>query len=73
MTTTMELNELELERVAGGKTNPNMEPGKLPNIDKIINNKFYEWIATKIANWLQPPKPRDRKVNNDVDIYDVDI
>ena len=40
MTKAIELNELELERVAGGKVNPNMDPGKLPSIDKIINGKF---------------------------------
>ena len=73
MTKAIELNELELERVAGGKVNPNMEPGKLPGIDNMINGKFYDWLANKIVNWLQPPEPRKRQVDNNVNIYDVDV
>lgn len=72
------LRDEQLEMVTGGKVNTNMTPSG-PNIDKIINNRNYDWIADKIVEYLEKDNPnssyntRTRQVNNDVDIYDFDV
>ena len=68
-----------MNMVSGGKVNTNTpDPGKL-NIDKIINDPFYDWVADKIVEGLNKDDPnssyntRSREVNNNVDIYDFQI
>ena len=75
-TDTYEINILEMDRIAGGKTNKNPTPG--PGgfnkvVDEQLNGKNYDAIATLIVNAIQPPPPRDRAVDNSVDIYDIDL
>lgn len=71
------LCEEQLEMVTGGTVNTNMTP-KGPNIDKIINDKNYNYIADQIVGLINRDNPnssyntRTRAVNNDVDIYDFD-
>lgn len=70
--------EKQLEMVSGGTVNNNTTP-KGPNIDKIMNDKNYDWIADKIVEQLCKDDPnssynvRSRQVNNDVDIYSFEI
>ncbi len=71
---TARLNEEELSLVTGGKVNKNVDPGNLTRgVDIVINGKNYDALAQRIADFLCPPSPRTRKVNNDVDINDCDI
>ena len=68
-----EMNMNELEQITGGVNN-NPNPDKMdPGIDGIINGKNYDAIAQKIADWLNGDNDRSRNVNNNVDIYDIDI
>ena len=71
-TKTMELNASQMEKVFGGGGNPT--PNKLDApVDEILNGKNYNWIAQRIADWLNGDNNRSRNVNNDVDIYDTAI
>ena len=68
-----ELNLNQMVRITGGVNN-NPNPDKMdPGIDGIINGKNYDAIAQKIADWLNGDNDRSRNVNNNVDIYDIDI
>ena len=63
-----------LAGVTGGTVNKNPNPGKLDNgIDAILNGKNYDALAGRIADKLNPERPRTRAVDNTVDIYDCDI
>ena len=63
-----------MAQVGGGQTNKNPNPGKLDNgIDQIINGENYDALAKRIADLLNPDKPRSRNVDNCVDIYDCEI
>ena len=67
----MELNQMVW--ITGGVNN-NPNPDKMdPGIDGIINGENYDAIAQKIADWLNGDNERSRNVNNNVDIYDIDI
>lgn len=63
----------DLNGIAGGTTNGNPTPDKPVNLDKILNDKNYdliaEWLMKKFG-WIPP---RTRKINNQMDINDVDI
>lgn len=73
-TNKAELNLMELEGIHGGITHKNPTPDRYDRgIDQILNGKTYDWIAQKIADWLNGDTERSRKVNNKVDIYDTDI
>ena len=69
-----EMNILQLEAVCGGKNNKNPTLDR-PDaaIDSIVNGKNYDYIAQKIADWLNGDDTRSRGVNNSMNIYDVDI
>lgn len=73
---TFEKDSQALDKVAGGKVNKNITPG--PGgiggvVDSTLNGKNYDAVAEALLKKIQPPPPRSRKVNNDVDIYDVDV
>lgn len=78
MEKTLILCEEQLEMVTGGKVNPNMTPDG-PNIDRIINDEFYDWVADRIVEAMNEGNPnssyttRSRGVDNDVDIFDFEI
>ena len=67
-----ELNKEDLERVAGGKVNPNAD-GKGINIDTIINGENYDKLAEWFMRLFKLYPDRKRAVKNDVNINDVDI
>ena len=68
-----ELNLNQMEQITGGVNN-NPNPDKMdPGIDGIINGDNYDAIAQAIADWLNGDNERSRDVNNNVNIYDVDI
>jgi hypothetical protein len=75
-TDTLEINVLTLDQVTGGTVNKNPNPGTggfNKVVDEQLNGKNYDAIATLIVNAIQPPPPRDRAVDNSVDIYDIDL
>ena len=68
-----ELNLNQMVRITGGVNN-NPNPDKMdPGIDGIINGENYDAIAQEIADWLNGDNERSRNVNNNVDIYDIEI
>ncbi|MBQ7753394.1 MAG: hypothetical protein IJR80_07030 [Treponema sp.] len=67
-----ELNKEDLERVAGGKVNPNAD-GRGYNLDKIINDENWDALADWFMKKFKLYPDRRRAVKNDVNINDVDI
>ena len=70
------INEEELEKVAGGTVNDNLQPesdsfGGM--VDDMINGKNYDAIAQAIADYLNGDDVRTRQIDNNVDIYDCEI
>ena len=70
------INEEELEKVAGGTVNDNLQPesdsfGGM--VDDMINGENYDAIAQIIADYLNGDDVRTRQIDNNVDIYDCEI
>ena len=72
--TEKELTKEQCGVACGGQVNKNPTPGNPTNVvDPIVNDENYDAIATAIVKRISPPPARSRGVNNNQNIFDVDI
>lgn len=69
----------ELEQATGaGNHSKNVTPGSMGKepinaVDRYVNAKSYDYMAKWIMNKTGLTEKRERKVNNNVNIYDIDL